>query len=206
MTNDVRMTKTLAIAYVALIASVAVRQHVLEAQTPPNTTIFEGARLIDGMGGPAIDNAAFVVSGGKFTAVGRTGQVQAPPGAARVSLAGKTVMPSIVDTHIHAASETRESLIDQLQGKAYFGVAAVLSLGTDPGDLAFQVRSETIPNAARLRTAGRGITTPEPGRTEVPYWIKSEAEGRKAVQELAAHKVDIVKIWVDDRDGKYKKM
>ena len=47
---------------------------------------------------------------------------------------------------------------------------------------------------------------PEPGRTKVPYWVTSEAEGRKAVEELAAHKVDIVKIWVDDRDGKYKKL
>jgi imidazolonepropionase-like amidohydrolase len=40
----------------------------------------------------------------------------------------------------------------------------------------------------------------------VPHWITTEAEGRKAVQDLAAHKVDIVKIWVDDRDGKYKKL
>jgi imidazolonepropionase-like amidohydrolase len=47
---------------------------------------------------------------------------------------------------------------------------------------------------------------PEPGRTKVPYWVTSVAEGRKAVEELAAHKVDIVKIWVDDRDGKYKKL
>ena len=40
----------------------------------------------------------------------------------------------------------------------------------------------------------------------MPYWITTEAEGRKAVQELAADKVDIVKIWVDTRDGKYKKL
>jgi imidazolonepropionase-like amidohydrolase len=47
---------------------------------------------------------------------------------------------------------------------------------------------------------------PEPGRTEAPYWITTPAEGRKAVQELAKQKVDIVKVWVDDRDGKYKKL
>jgi imidazolonepropionase-like amidohydrolase len=47
---------------------------------------------------------------------------------------------------------------------------------------------------------------PEPGRLTVPHWITTEAEGRKAVQELAAQKVDIVKIWVDTRDGKYKKL
>jgi len=59
---------------------------------------------------------------------------------------------------------------------------------------------------ARYFLAGRGITMPEPGRTDVPYWITTEAEARKAVQEQAALKVDIIKIWVDDRDGKYKKL
>jgi imidazolonepropionase-like amidohydrolase len=47
---------------------------------------------------------------------------------------------------------------------------------------------------------------PEPGRTEAPYWVTTVAEARKAVQELAARKVDIVKIWVDDRNGTVKKM
>jgi imidazolonepropionase-like amidohydrolase len=36
--------------------------------------------------------------------------------------------------------------------------------------------------------------------------VTSEAEARKAVQELVARKVDLVKIWVDDRDGMYKKL
>jgi imidazolonepropionase-like amidohydrolase len=47
---------------------------------------------------------------------------------------------------------------------------------------------------------------PEPGRLTVPHWITTEEEGRQAVKELAAQKVDIVKIWVDTRDGKYKKL
>jgi imidazolonepropionase-like amidohydrolase len=93
-----------------------------------------------------------------------------------------------------------------LQRKAYWGVGVAMSLGQDTGDVAIQVREETIPNAARLRTAGRGITMPEPGRTEAPYWVTTEAEARKAVQELAVRKVDLVKIWVDDRNGMYKKL
>jgi imidazolonepropionase-like amidohydrolase len=40
----------------------------------------------------------------------------------------------------------------------------------------------------------------------VPYWIRTGEEGRAAVRELAARKVDLVKIWVDDRDGKYMKL
>jgi imidazolonepropionase-like amidohydrolase len=93
-----------------------------------------------------------------------------------------------------------------LQHLAYWGVGVAASLGQDTGDLAFQVREETIPNAARLRTAGRGITRPEEGRTTAPYWVNTEEEGRTAVRELAARRVDLVKIWVDDRNGMFQKL
>jgi len=175
------------------------------AQAPASTaTIFEGARLIVG-DGQTIDNGAFVVDGGRLTQVGRAGEVQAPAGARRVDLAGKTVMPAIIDTHTHLSRE-RDALVNDLRRRAYWGVGAAMSLGQDNGDVPFQVRGETIPEAARYRTAGRGITAPEPGRTEIPYWVTTEAEARKAVQEQAALKVDIIKIWVDDRDGKFKKL
>jgi imidazolonepropionase-like amidohydrolase len=175
------------------------------AQTPAAVTIFEGARLIVGDGSAPVENSAFVVDGSRITQVGRAGQLKPPDGTARVSLAGKTVMPAIIDTHTHMPDK-REALIDALQRKAYYGVSAVMSLGQDAGDLAFTVRDERIPGAARLFTAGRGITMPEPGRSDVPYWITTTAEARKAVQEQAARKVDFIKIWVDDRNGKYKKL
>jgi len=177
------------------------------AQTPAagQVVVFQGARLITGLDRPPIENATFIVEGSRFGRVGRAADVQVPQGATRVNLAGKTVMPAIVDTHTHL-SRTRDALIEDLRQRAYYGVGAVMSLGQDPGDLPFQIRNEIIPDAARFRTAGRGITMPEPGRTDIPYWITTQAEGRKAVQELAAKKVDIVKIWVDDRDGKYKKL
>jgi imidazolonepropionase-like amidohydrolase len=167
--------------------------------------VFEGARLITGDGGAPVENSAFIVENGRFTAVGRKGQIKVPSGAARVDLTGKTVMPAIVDAHKHLAV-TRDVLVDQLQHFAYYGVGAVMSLGQDTGDVAFQVRAETIPNAARFRTAGRGITAPEPGRTQAPFWVTTEAETRKAVQEMAAKKVDIIKIWVDDRDHTVTKL
>ena len=188
-------------ALIAALAGAAVSQSALA----PAVSLDEGARLIDGRGGAVVDNAAFLVENGKFTQVGRAGQLKAPQGANRVSLTGMTVMPAIVDTHTHMPTD-RQALVAALQAKAAFGVGAVMSLGTDAGDVAFTVRNEVLPGAALLRTAGRGITRPEQGRTEVPYWINTEAEGRKAVQELAARKVDIVKIWVDDRDGKYQKL
>ena len=168
-----------------------------------SVTAYEGARLIVG-DGRVIENATVVVDGSKIAQVGGAANVRVPAGATRVSLAGKTVMPMIVDTHVHL-SETREALIRDLRMRAYYGVSAALSMGTDGYGL-LDMRSEEIAGAARFRSAGRGITMPEPGRTTVPYWITTAAEGRNAVEELAARKVDIVKIWVDDRDGKYKKL
>jgi imidazolonepropionase-like amidohydrolase len=176
-----------------------------QAPAATGVTVYEGARLIVGDESAPLENAAFIVDNGRFTQVGRAGEVQVPAGAARVDLAGKTVMPAIVDTHTHVPV-TRDGLVDLLERKAYWGVGAMMSMGQDTGDVAFQVREETIPGAARLLTAGRGITMPEKGRTEAPYWVTNQAEARKAVQELAAKKVDIVKIWVDDRDGKFKKL
>ncbi|MEQ1573478.1 MAG: amidohydrolase family protein [Vicinamibacterales bacterium] len=176
-----------------------------QAPTAGGVTVFEGARLITGDGRAPIENAAFVVNGTRITSVGRMGQVRPPAGATHVNLAGKTVMPAIIDTHTHL-STTREAITNDLRRRAFYGVGAALSMGTDPGELPFQMRAQTLPGAALYRTAGRGITMPEPGRSDVPYWVTTETEARRAVQELAANKVDIVKIWVDDRSGMYKKL
>ena len=168
-------------------------------------TVFEGARVIAGDGQAPIDNATIVVEGARITQVGRAATVKVPAGANRVSLSGKTVMPTIVDTHVHLSQE-REALTQDLRRRAYYGVSAAMSLGQDTGDAIFQMRGETLAGAARPFTAGRGFTAPEPGRTTAPYWITTVAEARKGVQELAAKKVDIVKIWVDDRNGQFKKL
>ena len=189
-----------------LTISIALCPASLMAQAPAgDVTVFEGARVIAGDGNAPIENATLVVSNGRITQVGRAADVQVPAGATRVSLAGKTVMPAIVDTHTHLSRE-RAPLVQDLQRRAYYGVGAAVSLGQDADDVVFQVREETIPGAALYRTAGRGITRPEPGRTDLPYWIDTVEEARKAVQELAARKVDIVKLWVDDRNGKYPKL
>src|SRR5258708_10878319 len=167
-------------------------------------TAFEGARLIVGDGRAPIENATIVVDGAKIVQAGPAATVKAPTCATRVNLAGKTVMPMILDTHIHI-SQTRDAIIRDLKQRAYYGISAVQSMGTNKFDV-LPIRNETIPGAARFLAAGRGITRPEPGRDNTPYWINTEAEGRAAGRELAAQKVEIVKIWVDDRNGKFKKL
>src|SRR5437867_8714814 len=194
--------------FLTILFSIGLLSMVLSmvaAQRGATVTVFEGARLITGDGSAPIMDSAFVVDNGRFTAVGRKGQISVPAGATRVDLTGKTVIPAIIDAHKHLAV-TRDALVDQLQHFAYYGIGGTMSLGQDTGDEVYPVRAETIPNAARYRTAGRGITGPEPGRSQAPFWVTSEAEVRKAVDEMAAKKVDIIKFWVDDRDHTVTKL
>ena len=176
-----------------------------DPETGGEATVFEGARLIVGDGSAAIEDAVFVVEGDRITQAGQRADVEIPESATRVDLSGKTVMPALVNTHVHLAS-TRAERIDQLQHMAYYGAGLAVSLGLDDGDVAFEMRDEVIADGARSRTAGRGITAPEEGRTEVPIWITSETEARTAVQELAANQVDLIKIWVDTRNDQFVKL
>lgn len=195
------------LAVVALAAAVsAAACGGAESEPEPTGVIaYEGVRIIVGDGG-VIETGTLVVDRDRLTAVGDSASVEVPAGAARVDLTGRTVMPAIVDTHVHLRSEDRATLVEDLQRKAYYGVAAVLSLGRGTGAAAFGVRDEVIPDAARYYTVDRGITAPEPGRTEVPYWITTEDEARAAVQELATKGLDWIKIWVDDRGGQFDKL
>ena len=176
-----------------------------DPETGGEATVFEGARLIVGDGSATIEDAVFVVEGDRITQAGQRADVEIPESATRVDLSGKTVMPALVNTHVHLAS-TRAERIDQLQHMAYYGAGLAVSLGLDDGDVAFEMRDEVIADGARSRTAGRGITAPEEGRTEVPIWITSETEARTAVQELAANQVDLIKIWVDTRNDQFVKL
>ena len=186
-------------------------------------TIYEGARLIDGNGGAAIENAAFLVSDGRFMQVGRKGALKAPTDAVHVDLTGKTVMPALVDAHAHlgyrkgttfaAENFTRENIADQMNQFAYWGVSAVLSTGTDIGELIFQLRSASNAKNARgpiIRTAWRGLAPPDAGpfppMRAAPFAVRTEEDARADVRELAKRNVDFVKIWVDDRNGTLPKL
>jgi len=174
------------------------------AAPPVDLTAFTGARLIVG-DGSVIENATFTVADGRIQAVGASDQVRIPAAAALVDLTGQTVMPALIDTHVHM-STTRESLIEDLRRRAEQGVGAAMSLGTDGDGAPLDLRQQEIAGTARYRTAGRGITAPEPGRSDVPHWVTSEDAARQAVRDEVARGVDIIKIWVDDRNGQYEKL
>ena len=215
-----RLLSLASLALAAFVASPAASQ----------TTIYEGARLIVG-DGTTIENSAFVVQGNQFTQVGQRGQVQAPAGATRVDLAGKTVMPTLVDLHGHYGYQnlaqgtmskdnfTRANLIDHLQRLAYWGVGAAVGVGdlvdrsdlkggrTGWGDVPLKLRDEVVSNTPLFQTAGPGMAYPtagaqgHPSRMDVSYWVATPEQAREAVRDYAKLRPAFIKIWVDDREG-----
>ena len=108
-----------------LLFSFAVQQST--SQNNGGVILFEGARLITGDGSAPIENSAFLIENNRISKVGKKGQLQAPAGATRVDLTGKTVMPGIVDAHSHPGytniktnrtekeTYTRENLVDHMK-------------------------------------------------------------------------------------------
>jgi imidazolonepropionase-like amidohydrolase len=151
---------------------------------------FVGARIIDGTGKPPMQNATLVVRNGRVEAVGPS--VNVPAGAQRIDAAGKTIIPGMINAHGHLEDASQLALY------ARYGITTVFSLSGDK-ELAIRDKvsreqwSPTLTHA-RLYIAGPAVAS------------KTPAEARKAVDDLAAAKVDIVKFRLDDQLGKGMKM
>lgn len=194
-----------------------------------SATLYTGARIIIGDGSEPIENARLLVRDGSIVEAGRIDAGTPPAGAETVDLSGKTIMPTIVNPHIHAGylkggitdavNFSRENVLDHLRRFVYYGVSVVQSLGTDRDDVEITIRNEqragTLddPQLALLFSASRGIAAPSPGGGNGGAFFAQEAmreastreEAREQVRAIASRKADVVKFWVDDRDGSKEK-
>src|SRR5437867_117816 len=215
----IRQTAAFA-AVLAVVMAPSVRPVRSKHQSSNAAVMYEGDRLIPGDGSQPFTSGAMLVENGVITKVGVKGAVSAPRAALRVDLTGKTIMPTLINAHGHpgfqrgltysAENFTLETIMDDLNRALYFGVAAVQSQGIEKGEITYQVRADQEAGrlgGARLHIAGRGIGAPNAGPgaaayAGVAYEVTTEDEARRAVQELAAKKVNLIKIWVDDRNGR----
>jgi len=130
----------------------------------------------------------------------------------------------LIDAHSHIGymrdltsgpqNYTRENILDHMHKFAYFGVAASLAMGSDFGELPYQLRDEIAagkyPAAARFLTAGRGLAPIDEikpnNMRHSAILVETEDDARKAVRELSARKVTMIKTWVDSRGGTVRKL
>ena len=79
----------------------------VRAQEPAaESVVLRAARLIDGTGGAAIENAAVVVQGNRILSVGPSARVDVPAGARVIDLGDATLLPGFIDAHTHITGRT----------------------------------------------------------------------------------------------------
>jgi hypothetical protein len=182
------------------------------APAPAQVILFEGARAIPGDGSAAIENAAILVEGGLIARISHKGEIAAPPGAVRVELDGKTVMPAMISPHVHPGFQkgltysvenfSRENILADLNRELYFGVSTVMSLGIEKGDVMDRIRADQAAGrlgGARLLIAGRGIGAPNagPGAALRQHRLRDhdrgpgKARGRGACRTAGRHHEDL---------------
>jgi imidazolonepropionase-like amidohydrolase len=64
-----------------------------------------GATLIDGTGRDPVRNATVLIQDGRIISVGRDGQVSVPDGTEFIDADGRTLLPGMIDCHVHIMSQ-----------------------------------------------------------------------------------------------------
>ena len=182
----------------AALASLGLAGCAAEPEPLPGVTAFTGARIWDGTGGDALDDAVMVVHQGRITAVGAAAEVEIPEGAAIADLAGKTVVPGLINAHAHASGVrgledghyTRDNLLRQLGLYARYGVTSIASLGGDgPEAAALRDEQDDTLDRARIWIAGEVISSGTPD------------EAAESVARSLALPADFLKMRVDTNLG-----
>jgi len=148
---------------------------------------FVGAVVIDGTGAPPIQDGVVLVRDGIIESVGTRSSVPIPAGAEVIDIAGRWLIPGLINAHGHI-SGSREAVLEQLGIYAHYGVTTVISLG-GVEDAAIVLRNEQkVPtlNRSRVFAAGPVLnpTSPEMARSEVARvhamgvdWVKIRVDG-----------------------------
>jgi imidazolonepropionase-like amidohydrolase len=182
--------------------------------------VLKSFTLIDGNGGAPIANAAMIVNNGRIEWIGPAARLKSPAGAEVIDLSGKYIMPGIINLHGHlgatvdltqsADNLTEANVEKNLKTYASYGVTSVLSMGTDK-DFVIGMRDKQRagrPGETRIFSAGQGFVYQGGygGLAGVTGGVATTADVDAEVAKLAAKKVDIIKLWMDDHLGEQKKM
>src|SRR5690606_20766733 len=72
-----------------------------QQEAPQGYTVLTGARIITMKGNEVIEDGVIVINGNRIEQIGARGSVTLPAGATTHDMAGKTIIPGLVDTHWH---------------------------------------------------------------------------------------------------------
>lgn len=155
---------------------------------PTRTVAIAGATLIDGRGGPALQDAMVIVRGERVLAAGPRGSITAPAGAEIVDGTGLCVLPGLIDVHFHIDGD------DSLPAR--FLTHGVTSL-RDPGQWfnAYDAARSAAAPVPRLFLTGPHLDWPPPAHPEAAQIVLDAAEARIAVAGLVQEGASAIKAY-----------
>jgi imidazolonepropionase-like amidohydrolase len=207
------MQKLTAVLLTAILSLPAIAQ---ESRRPGVPVAITNGMLLDGYEAAPIHRATVVVDDGRIAAAGPGHEIDIPSNAIVLDAGGKTVMPGLIDAHVHVdlighgdydryytflGGTERLPEVMPIAAKQMLraGVTSALDLGTPFQilELRDRIRAGDIPGP-RLTVSGPWITRVylEGLPAEYQLMIDSPREAAARTRELIERGADVIKTWV----------
>lgn len=196
------------------LAAFAVLIAVPSAAAQDRTLALVGGQLLDGYEVPPIHHAAVVIEGNRIVAVGPAAEIDIPADAEIIDTRGKTMMPGMVDAHVHIMIlghgdysrwfpwfEGNDELVYETSAKQLLaaGVTAGVDLAAPMSSLAFRdrVNRNEVPGP-RLLASGPWVTRYAWGflPDELRVLHRTPEEAAERTRMLIDAGVDVIKTWI----------
>lgn len=151
---------------------------VVTGAAQAETVAVSGARMIDVISGKVVVNPVVVITDGRITAVGTATSVSIPEGARRVDLPGMTLLPGLIDMHVHLTSDPTLSGYNALEYTDSYWMAVGVASARRTLDAGFttvrNVGSQDFDDVGLKQAIERGVI---PGPRIVPATYAMGATG-----------------------------
>ena len=191
---------------------------LLAASANAEILVLAGGRLIDGYGGPPMENAVIIIEGTTIRTVGTWGTIRIPDGARVIDTNGYTMMPGLMDMHVHLmilghgdydywfktyASQWRD-VVMPISAKQLLmaGITTARDLGAPLEDIVAvkkRIEADEIPGP-RLFVSGPFLQhTAPPLEAKFRWEVKGAEDARKKVDIIADGGADVIKMIDQDQ-------
>jgi imidazolonepropionase-like amidohydrolase len=165
-------------------------REINQVAQPPSTAIIAivGATLIDGRGGPPVNDSIVIVQGERITEVGNRLSAKIPANAQVIDARGLTLLPGLIDSHFHIDGD------DPLP--ALYLSHGVTSI-RDPGQWieAYEAARKASPPIPRLFLCGPHLDSPPAAYPADSYIVRDADETRLAVNRFVDDGASAIKVY-----------
>ena len=163
-----------------------------DASAQGGTLILDNARIIDGTGSAPVERGRIEIRGGRIARIGRAESIRPPADAETIDLAGRTVLPGLIDLHFHIENDPKLALRQLSHGVTAF---------RDPGqwdekfvELRQMIASERLPGP-RIFTAGPHIDGENPAYPADAVVARDPEEARRFAERSIGQGASAIKIY-----------